>query len=57
MPTSADGPFSDTFAFLRIAVLEAGDPLEHQLRDRSVLAHDDEQRRHPDAGEFRIGRS
>ena len=38
------------FALLRIAALEAGDPFEHQFGDRSVLAHDDEHRRHPDAG-------
>ena len=38
------------FAFLRIAALEAGDPFEHQLGDRRVLAHDDEHRRHADAG-------
>ena len=37
-----------TLALLRIAALEAGDPFEHQLGDRGVLAHDDEHRRHPD---------
>ena len=37
-------------ALLRIAALEAGDPLEHQLGDRGVLAHHDEHRRHADPG-------
>ena len=36
-------------AFLGVAALEAGDPFEHQLGDRGVLAHDDEHRRHADA--------
>ena len=33
-----------------LAALEAGDPFEDQLGDRGVLAHDDEHRRHADAG-------
>ena len=34
------------FAFLGVAALEAGDPLEHQLGDGGVLADHDEDRRH-----------
>ena len=37
-------------AFLGVAALEAGDPFEHQLGDRGVLAHHDEHRRHADPG-------
>ena len=37
-------------AFLGVAALEAGDPLEDELGDRGVLADDDEDRRHADAG-------
>ena len=37
-------------AFLGVAALEAGDPLEHQLGDRGVLADHDEDRRHADPG-------
>ena len=37
-------------AFLGVAALEAGDPFEHQLGDRRVLAHHDEDGRHADTG-------
>ena len=37
-------------AFLGVAALEAGDPLEHQLGDGGVLADHDEDRRHADPG-------
>ena len=37
-------------AFLGVAALEAGDPFEHQLGDRGVLAHHDEDGRHADPG-------
>ena len=36
-------------ALLGVAPLEARDPLEHQLRDGSVLANHDEDRRYLDA--------
>jgi hypothetical protein len=41
---------SRPLAFLRIAALEARDPLEYQLGDRGVLAHHYEHRGHLDPG-------
>ena len=37
-------------AFLGVAALEAGNPLEYEFRDCGVLTHHDEHRRHPDPG-------